>query len=228
MDTLEIINRHSVKVGCVDALVFIPPAPKSLVINFTGMNPGKFDRWSWYYEDFVNGGTTAYICLRDEEHLFYLNRDHCLNYTTEIEAYLNRIITENSIPLNRVITVGSSMGGYAAIFYAVLLKARAAITSNPLIHRDATLLHKYTLWTRKIDEVGAHWVNLEKHVAHSNCYIHISHGRYPADELAVRDFTMELDRNKISFAKIRTDAVEHVDTICRDNLFAIINMVPTL
>ena len=226
MENYEIIRDYSISKGVVDALVFEPNEVVRVVINFTGMNPGKFDRWSWYYEKFKSNDKTLYICLKDDEHLFFLNRDHCLDYIEQHVTFINSYLEKHSVSIENVYTVGSSMGGYAAVFYAYRINAKAAIVSNPLVNRASASLHMYTLWTRKIDEVGEHFVRLHDYVARKKkTFVYLESGEYQADRVASLDLSLSLLRSGNSHCHVFTDHNEHTDTIGKEKLFMLLNVV---
>lgn len=226
MDNYEIIKKHSLKIGIIDALVFEPKEVCRVVVNFTGMNPNKFDRWSWYYERYKAVDKTLYICLKDDDHLFFLNRESCLDYEEQLVSFVKHYLEKHSVSTSDLYTVGSSMGGYAAIYYAFKLGGEAAIASNPLVNRAAAALHKFTLWSRKIDEVGKHFVRLHDYVSRKkNTFVYVESGEYLADRAASLDLVMSLTRVGNSHCYVQTDHEEHTDTISKEKLFMLLDTV---
>lgn len=229
MEAYEIIKEHTIQRGAVDALVLEPSTVNRIVVNFTGMNPHKFDRWSWYYEKFISGDDTLFICLKDDEHLFFLDRTHCDDFVNQHEEFINGYVSKYNLKAEDVMTVGSSMGGYAAIYYAYRLSAKAAIVSNPLVNRACAALHKFSLWTRKIDEVGQYFVKLHDYVSRKKqTFVYIESGDYQADRTASLDLSLALLRIGNSYCHVQTEHPDHTDTIGKDKLFKIMDMVRML
>lgn len=220
----EIIQQHKVDSGIVDALVFLPSHPKFMVINFTGMNHNKFERWSWYYEYYQKHDDTIFICLKDEEHLFYLNRKSCPEYIDDIRTFIMGYMVQYNITPDSVMCVGSSIGGWASIFYSSILGLKGAVVSNPLVDKESAELHKFSLWTRKMNETGEHWVELDE-VLHYNptMMIYLSHGNYPADESASKKLVSRLEKHNIHYIEKKVPGDEHADTIDSGELLALID-----
>lgn len=229
MENYEIIRNHSVVIGAVDAVVFEPSTVSKIVVNFTGMNPHKFDRWSWYYERYMKGDDTLYICLKDEDHLFYLGREHCPDFVEQHVSFIKKYVDKHRLSFSDVYMVGSSMGGYAAIYYAYRTTSKAAIVSNPLVNRAAASLHKFTLWTRKIDEIGGTFVRLHDYVCRKkSTFVYMESGEYQADRVAALDLSLAFVRTGNSFCHVLTSNEDHTDTIGKEKLFMLLDTVGKL
>jgi hypothetical protein len=64
-----------------------------------------------------------------------------------------------------------------------MLNAGLAISSVPLVDFESASLNKYTLWTRKMNELESEWVDLHKFVQTQNLCptVYLIHGTYEAD-----------------------------------------------
>lgn len=228
----EIINKFAYKFGNLDCLVFESPRPTKIVISFTGMNAGKYDRWSWYY-DWHNTSAaseqTVYVVFRDEEHLFYLNRPG-IEYQTEVLNFINSLMLKHSLANNALITVGSSMGGYAALYYGFLLEAGLSIASVPLVDIDSAALHQYTLWTRKMKEVGDAWMDLDKFLVdfRNAPDVFLIHGQYPADIASSDKLVKVFESIGCDFTREIVEEQTHEEFLTKSRLVHLIkNGTPT-
>lgn len=172
--------------GKVDVLIRRPlKSPKKAVISFTSMNPGKFERYTWLTQDAV-GCDTLVILLKDEPQHFYLG-PKSEPIEEELMGELRGKLMSFDVDPRHVITVGSSMGGYAAISYGAGLGVGRIISINPQVDRVSAGHHKYELWTRKITESA--WVDLNvklKTYTLDQTSMLIIHGQYCADLSAVK------------------------------------------
>jgi predicted esterase len=215
----EILKKHKIGTDLVDGVAFVPSVVNRLVISFTGMNPGKFERWSWFHEWYQSDCSTLYIVLRDEEHLFYLNRKSRLVQRDTL-TFLIGIMSKYNIDPSSVVTVGSSMGGYAAIHYGCTLNVGLSISSVPLVDTESASLNKYSLWTRKMNELESNWVDLHEFVqSHSSCpTIHLIHGKYEADLMAATKLKKSLLSRNAQVYCTSTDNDCHGDYLTKEML----------
>jgi predicted esterase YcpF (UPF0227 family) len=220
----EIRSKFLIETNSVSALVFEPLIAKKVVINFTGMNLGKFERWSWFKERYDNNDNTLYICLKDDEHLFFLDRSTNPNFVKEHIEFINQFLTKHKLTSKDITFTGSSMGGYAAIYYAFLLDAKAAIVANPLCNLKSAKLHMYSLWTRKMLDLGKHWKELEREILNhkSQPKIYIINCQYPADVSAAKDLLKSFEKLKISYLREQSSLDTHTDLLNKETLFKIL------
>lgn len=175
------IFEESYKCKGIDILTWSDENPEVAIISFSSMNPGKFERWSWFTQNKLSR-PAAYIFLKDEAQHFYLGAGNA-PASQHIAEEINSILHKHQLPPHKAISVGSSMGGYGAIYYAVYCNLAACISINPQTNLDSAMLHKYGLWTRKMKE--ASWQDLPSLIEASshpiNTYFEIHYGLYPAD-----------------------------------------------
>jgi hypothetical protein len=222
MTDKSIINQHKIEQENIDGLMFKSDIVEKIVIGFTGMNPDKYDRWSWFYEWFQDYPHTTYIVLRDEEHLFYKNREgNNIEYNTV--EFLSKIINDHEV--EDIITLGSSMGGYASLYYGCLLKSRLSIASVPLVDKESASYNKYTLWTRKMNELKDNWIDLNEFLK-TRDYIpstFLIHGRFDADVMASDKLTEILSSLQINFDRVQTDNIDHGDFLTKSDLRSLLH-----
>ncbi|KGE01632.1 hypothetical protein [Rhizobium sp. YS-1r] len=167
----------------VDAMAFSDPDPEFAIINFSSMNIGKFERWSWFYQRRLRV-PCLYLFLRDDDQHYYLGKEGKL--ASSRLGLIRNELEKHRIPERNTLTIGSSMGGYASVYFAHELESRAAMSINPQVDVESASLHNLTNWVRKMREVGNGWVDLHdfvlSHAAQPTIYLRT--GNYIADRVA--------------------------------------------
>ena len=160
--------------------LFYPAAnSKRLIIIFAGALGDHYSMWSWFWKNTEDWNETAYLFLKDENTSWYLGN----NKKSLVEDYINIIRHFKSkigISADQIITVGISMGGYAAIFYAVECRLKGAIVFNPQVDKESA--HGNFLVERAEDR----WIDLDQMVASAIDipYISLNFGSFPKDSSA--------------------------------------------
>lgn len=167
----------------LDAMAFSDADPKFAIINFSSMNIGKFERWSWFYQRRMRL-PCLYVFLRDDDQHYYLGKEGQLA-PSRLQLIRNEL-DKYGIPEKNTLTIGSSMGGYAAVYFAHELHSRAAVSINPQVDLESATLHNFSNWARKMREVGSGWIDLHdfvlRHAAQPAVYLRT--GKYIADQVA--------------------------------------------
>jgi hypothetical protein len=130
--------------------------PKSLVIVFTSAVKNKYEMWSWFWKDTEDWQDEAYLFLKDDDFCWYLGNDK----QSFVEAYkniINQHIALTKVPKDHVFTIGGSMGGYAAIFYAATLGLGGTVAYNPQVNKASnSRTLRYAL-----ENTGNRWQDLD-------------------------------------------------------------------
>lgn len=224
MTNEEIIAQHKIASDLVDCIVFEPQRVERIVVSFTGMQLGNYNKWSWYYQDY-HLGTTLFIVFKDDEHLYYLDREDrpVVRYHRE---FIQEYIAKHNLTCKHVTTVGSSMGGYAAVYYAFLFDYKLAIASVPIVdYESALLIEPYNTWTRKMTQLGEKWIDLDKFldtVTESTATVFLIHGQFPADLSASGKLAASLDKIGTKYKREITDGEIHFEYLTRPKLMALI------
>ena len=126
--------------GYIDSFLIQNPTSKNLVVLFSGArDPNrhplpKFDRWSWS-DKF---GATI-LCISDptlaldDKNLnigWYMGTEET-NYMPHIASWVRQVAQVMRIPTSKIVTYGSSAGGFASIMLTAALKDSVAIAINP-------------------------------------------------------------------------------------------------
>lgn len=208
----------------IDALIICGENPKKAVICFSSMNPGKYERWSWFYEKHKAGSDDLYVILKDDDHRYYIGND-LVSMHVRHRKFITELLTKHKLSSDQLYMVGSSMGGYAAIYFGFLLNAAGIVSINPQIDYQSSRRHTLQNWERKIREIGSNWVDLNDFIYRfkHKPKVHIEHGDYPADVSAAEKFVASLSEMKISYTREFTGGDHSATTINRHRLFDIID-----
>lgn len=192
-------DKFKIHFDGIDGIMFKGENPKKCIISFSSMNKGKFERWSWFQKLQNNGNQDLYIILKDDDHHYYLGTE---NHPKNIKHYkfFQWLLEEHNIQPSDTFMLGSSMGGYAALYYGFWLGVRGIISVNPQTTYAASRMHSLQLWERMIRETGSIWVDLDQFVCRFKCKpaVYLEHGDYPADAAAASTLVKSLEHLKIA------------------------------
>jgi len=225
MTNEEIIQKHLVSYKTVDCLVFEPTKVEKILVSFTGMQLGHFNKWSWYHYEYQKDTSILFIVLRDDEHLYFLDRPR-KTYVDDHLEFINQKIEHYGLTSKDVYTTGSSMGGYAAVYYAFLLNASLSIASVPIVdYQSAELIKPWTLWTRQMSAVGEYWVDLHDFILTQNSTtdVYIIHGQFAADVSAADNLIKSLEKLGLRYERDVVDGETHDEYLTLVKMMSIIN-----
>lgn len=201
--------------GC--RFVYYPARrPSRLLVNFSGMGKDRYDRYSWYWDPTeVWDRDTAYLFFRDETNHYYLGTDEQPMSGT-YSRLIRKFMMMNGLTAEQCFTAGSSMGGYAAIYYAVALGLGGCLSAMPQITQRATEAHEFANWRKYIKAMGDQWIDLDSFVLSKPRapYVYLEYGNYPADALAVEALRRALDRRSGFHIIRKTDWETHTVASC--------------
>lgn len=162
-----ILNKYECELFGRKSLFFPATNPKRLIISFAPAGD-FYSLWSWFWRNNEDWQDTAYLFLKDANLTWYLgNNDKSL--VNDYKEIIEHFIKVNGLSSNNVIAIGGSMGGYAAIFYAVICQLRGAIAFNPQINKVCATERGFPV-IRTEDR----WVDLDQLVASAEYVSHIS------------------------------------------------------
>lgn len=234
----EVIDKHKVTYHSVDALVFEPPVVEKVLVSFTGMQLGHYNRWSWFCNRYEQENV-LYIVAKDDDHMFYLDRESKGSVTEHYTEFIVEKLSKHKLDSKNLYTLGTSMGGYSAIYFAFKLDAYAAVTSSPLVDIDSAtprLNHKTNslepttnLWLRQMQALGNKWVDLDQYILQSDSdpKIFLAHGTYGPDLSATNKLLLALESKNISYIVQQVDNDKHGDYLPAKTLFDLINDWPS-
>jgi hypothetical protein len=157
------------------------PARKaeSLIVIFTSAVKNKYEMLSWFWRDGENWGKEAYLFLKDEDLCWYLGNDN-QSFVEDYSSIINYYIKISNVRRDRVFTIGGSMGGYAAIYYATILGLGGVVAFNPQVNKKSN-----DLQTRfALQNTGRQWQDLDSVVA--------SYDKVPMISLLFGEFVKDL------------------------------------
>ncbi|GAA4650101.1 hypothetical protein GCM10023116_23840 [Kistimonas scapharcae] len=200
--------------------IFYPSENASrLLILFSSMGKDRYDRYSWFWNECERWDDTAYLFLKDDTFCYFLGSDE-----RPLEQTFRKIILNHmescGVNNKQVFTVGASMGGYAALYYASLMDFNGAIVSNPQIDYASARCHEFQNWERQIRTMGAQWYDLNDFLCKRKApKVYIEYGNYLADKCAAEKLISTLDKKNSLYIVRKTDWSGHtVDSLKKETI----------
>ena len=141
-----------------------------------------------------------YIILKDDSQRFYLGDDSEAYNIRHFRFFID-ILKSKNIDIDRVITLGSSMGGYAALYYGFWLGVKGIIAINPQTTYAAARRHSLQNWERQIRATGTAWVDLDQFIFRFDHkpIVFLEHSNYPADSAAADSLVFAMTERRIDY-----------------------------
>ncbi len=178
--TNYILKEYEVTMLGKQHLFYPAKQAKRLLIFFNGARKNKYIMWSWFWNDKEIWTDTAYLFLKDDDICWYLGNNE-KSFIQDYSNIINHYINVCKLTKDKVFTIGGSMGGYAAIFYATLLGLKGAIALNPQVNKINNDTTRFF-----IQNTGDKWQDLDVVIRTYPVIPNISliFGAYPSDQAA--------------------------------------------
>jgi hypothetical protein len=189
----------------IDYLLYSAQRPKQLWILFNGATPGKYTMWSWFWRDDENWDDVAYLFLKDDDIRWYLGSVESPKTPIYLDIITN-VMQSLGLEPSQVCTIGHSMGGYAALYYGLLLQACCIYTFRPQVTWDAAVTY-YSV--KKLHDV---WVDIDTLVREqpTTPRLYLQYGEFMPDKLSGKALIdAYTERHGIMIVE-RTDHPEHL------------------
>ncbi len=193
-------NKYQFKVDGLELVYFPSKSPKRIIFSFSSMHLDRFDRYSRFWDPSESWeSNTAYVFFNDNSFHYYLGTESNPKSQSYIRL-IRQFIYSNNLSPTQAFSLGSSMGGYAAIYYAIKNKLNGAIVANPQINAKSVQAHELDNWKNCINSIGNEWQDLEYMILKDEFTpkIYLEYGNYFADKLAAESFIHQLSRKKNS------------------------------
>lgn len=218
-------EKHKIISDDIDGIVICGENPTKCIVSFSSMNKGKYERWSWFDELNARGSQDLYIILKDDTQHYYIGDDNNainLRYYRFFEVIFEKYKIERS----NVFMMGSSMGGFAAIYYGFWLEAKGIIAINPQTTYAASRLHNLQIWERMIRETGNHWVDLDQFIYRfqHKPIIYLEHSDYAADVAAANSLVNALTDLRITHFRSYVGGVHGGTSLTKEKLTKFIDL----
>lgn len=202
---------------------------KKLIVLFSG-NVGRktYNRYSWYWDEEESWKSdSVYLFLNDIDSHWYVGRSG----EPDIKVYSEiiwHVMAQYNISKDNVYTVGGSMGGYAAILFAINMNLKAAIAVNPQLSFRSALRYKEPSWENKLRECGENFRDLSDEVFRhdSRPLIYLEQSQYQADQAGFDDFFSAIRSSKSFLILRQTEKLDHVtENPTKSSIDLIINFI---
>lgn len=218
-------DKLKIKFDGIDGIMIGGTNPSRCIIAFSSMNKGKFERWSWFQELHDEGNQDLYIILKDDSQHYYLGTD---DHPTSMKHYrfFQQILETYNLNMNNVFMLGSSMGGYAALYYGFWLGAKGIVAVNPQTTYAASRMHSLQLWERMIRETGHAWVDLDQFIYRfpHKPFVYLEQSDYAADVAAAQKITSAFDDLKIPYLRNFVGGEHGGTSLTRSKLLSFISL----
>jgi hypothetical protein len=155
-------NKYERTFEGIDYLFYPAHHTKRLYIFCNGATVGKYTMWSWFWQDDEAWDETAYLFLKDDTIRWYLGTIEA-PLTETYCALIRSVIAQCGITEKQTYTIGHSMGGYAAIHFALRLGLGGVFALRPQIDWE------YGTQFFSIKKLKGLWVDLDQHLLQSPC-----------------------------------------------------------
>lgn len=211
-DIQYVLEKYEKKMGGVEYVLYPANNCKRLIILFAGIGKGQYNRVSWYWNKEEKWEETSYLFLKDDAHYYYVGTKTA-EKASKYVALIKHIITELGIDSKQVYTVGGSMGGYGAIYYALYCNLKAAIAVHPQLDYQSARMHEFLQWEKLMRECSDFFYDLGDLLikkGQSKPIIYLEHGDYPADKNAAHTFIDALKKLEQAILILRkTNSKQH-------------------
>lgn len=200
---LYIIEKYQKVMNGKEYLFYPAKKTKKLVIIFNGANKGKYSQFTWWWDDKEEWASgISFLFLKDDDFTWYLgNNEH--DFIQDYSAIIEFHIKLCNVSRDAVFAMGSSMGGYASIFYATLLKLKGVCVINPQVNKVSNIDARFGL-----NNAEDRWVDLDMLLlaAKKIPYISLIYGQYKPDLLAA-ECLIDVLKQRASLFIIRTSSL---------------------
>lgn len=189
----------------LEYLLYPAKHPKQLWVLFNGATPGKYTMWSWFWRDDEKWDETAYLFLKDDDIRWYLGSAEAPKAETYL-AIITTVMQSLGLEPSQVCTIGHSMGGYAALYYGLLLQAGCIYTFRPQVAWDAAVTY-YSI--KKLRDV---WVDIDTLVREqpTTPRLYLQYGEFMPDKLSGKALIDAYTERHGVMVVERTDHPEHL------------------
>lgn len=188
----------------IDFLFYPAKQPQRLYVLCNGATIGKYTMWSWFWRDDEVWEDTAYLFLKDDAIRWYLGTQE-EPLTDTYCAIINTVMHWCGLTANQVYTIGHSMGGYAALHFALKLGLAGAFVLRPQI--DWQTAAQY-FSVKKLQDI---WVDLDMLVrtATNIPLLYLQYGEFVPDKQAGLHLLAALIEKKAFVILEKTTNEEH-------------------
>jgi pimeloyl-ACP methyl ester carboxylesterase len=188
-------------------------SPSRLLIFFSGLSGRKtYNRYSWYWDETEKWQQdTVYLFLNDLEESWYMGNEHTPLQDKYVKI-INSVLAEYNITRDRTYTIGGSMGGYTAIFFAVDMELKGAISIHPQVTYQSTRKHRVNDWETKILQCGSKFYDLTDYLFKRRKvpFIYLEYGEYEADKEGAEKLIRALQKREAFVVFRKTANPDHV------------------
>ncbi|WP_034765331.1 hypothetical protein [Rossellomorea vietnamensis] len=201
-----------------------PSESDTLIVCFTTLGPHIYERVRMFWEESeVWKYNFLFISDNNGKHSgqYYLGAYPKREIETITSTIIDKIVRGNGI--KNIITIGSSMGGYAAIYYAIKYNFLGALSVVPQVNESIINEFGWLKWKETVNEIGGLPSLITMiNEADSLPNIFFQNGTYKADEVAGELIFEHLNKKNGFFIHDKFDKNDHTsDFLSKELSFSI-------
>lgn len=204
---------------------------RRLCILFSGyIDRVTYNRYSWYFDETEKWERdTAYLFLNDPGLHWYVGSegsDEAKTYSDIIE----RVLAETGLEAAQAFAVGASMGGYAALLYALRLGLGGCIAVHPQLTYKGTRRYELGNWERQLRSCGGNFYDVDDLIAKAKAVppMYLECGDHPADIFGLDRVLEALSERNATFIVHRPKTAEHnTKSPSKERIEALLNFFET-
>lgn len=200
-----ILEKFEFERNGIKYLYFPARNPKKLVVSFNGATRNKYSMWSFFYNESHSWEDTSYLFLKDDSdpNYFWWYLKDSEYFSDIIEYHIQKL----NLTSKAVIMLGSSMGGYACIYYGLKFGVRGCISFSPQI--DYLTASKFFTVAR-LKDIYVDLNDLIKSVPDDELpMMYLNYSDFPHDKLAAYHLIDEMKKSKTLSLIHPTSGSEH-------------------
>lgn len=202
-------GKYLKKIKDIEFIYYPSTNPKKIIFTFSAMRKDKFDRYDKYWDKTEKWEQdTIYIFFKDDDFTYFIGNKKI----DAIKYIIKNICLNFNIDFKNVYSVGSSMGGYAAIFYGLLFNFKGVLVANPQINARSVVAHKFDNWSRIINTIQENWVDVDLFSLRFEevPFVYIEYSSYNVDILGVECFLEQFKKqNNFTLIMKKNSSKEH-------------------
>ncbi|MDH4390391.1 MAG: hypothetical protein QE285_03075 [Aquabacterium sp.] len=143
-DAVAVIEAHGASALGEQFAHYRSIKPSKLLVCFSDMDAREsFNRLSWFWDqDQQWADGVSFLFLRDTTFSDFLGNDAAPKRHT-YQKIIDKALEQNGLERSQALTVGSSMGGHAAILYAFQMALAGAIVGVPQVNKSCARMHRH-------------------------------------------------------------------------------------
>lgn len=128
-----VLQKYEKEYKGLKYLFYPSSSPKKIRVIFAARRH-PYSMWSWFWDPAEQWQDTAYLFFTDPTTTWYLGRN--FNLMATYQDIIHKHVAESGLTYKDTCMIGSSMGGYGALLYGLVLNVKTIIAIMPQLNYD--------------------------------------------------------------------------------------------